>query len=145
MITISRETDYAVRVILHLALLEPGDRAVAQDIARARLIPRALVRRVVTRLAAAGLIITSRGSDGGIVLARPPENISLLDVVEAMEGPLGLNICVLDEAACPLVPTCAAHDEWAGARRVLAEYLGGITFAKLAGTTLSRRKEAPPT
>lgn len=132
MITISRETDYAARIILHLALQPPGSRATARQIAEQRLIPRALVRRVVTRLGVAGLIVTTRGTEGGIVLARPPEDITLLELVEALEGPLALNSCTVEPGACPLMPACTVHDAWVQARNVVRDALGGITFATLA-------------
>lgn len=131
MITISREADYAARVILHLTLQGPGSRVTAQQIAGQRLIPRALVRRVVTRLSAAGLVSTSRGSDGGITLARPPDQISLLEVVEAFEGPISLNICTIEPQACPLMPACTVHDAWTHARALLRQHLRQITFDKL--------------
>jgi Rrf2 family protein len=142
MITISRETDYAARVILHLTLLGPDAHTTAQQIAGQRLIPRALVRRVVTRLAAAGLIVTARGSDGGISLARSPEAISLVDVVEAMEGPLALNICTVSNSACPLTPACSVHDAWSGAREVLTAHMRQITFDRLAQGRSAPGKEA---
>ncbi len=131
MITISRETDYACRVILHLALLEPSCRTTAQQIAEERLIPRALVRRVVTRLSAAGLVITARGSEGGITLARPTCEISLLEVVETFEGPLALNRCAVEPAPCQLASVCTVHDAWVDARQVLRDHLQQITFEKL--------------
>ncbi len=132
MITINRETDYAARVLLHLALQEPGQRVTAQQIAERRLIPRALVRRVVSRLSAAGLVITMRGSEGGISLARPASQISLLDVVEAFEGPLALNACTVEPDVCPLIPVCTVHEAWVHARQLLRDTLAQITFDKLA-------------
>jgi Rrf2 family protein len=134
MLTISRETDYGARVILHLALAGPNSRTTSAQIAQQRLIPRALVRRVVTRLATAGLIVATRGSEGGITLARPAAQISLLDVVEAMEGPLALNRCTVEDTICPLIAVCTVHDAWVHARRVLRDHLGGITFAEMAQT-----------
>ena len=131
MITISRETDYACRVLLHLALQEPSCRATAQQIAEERLIPRALVRRVVTRLSAAGLVVTARGSDGGITLARPTSEISLLEVVETFEGPLALNRCAVAPVTCQLVGVCTVHDAWVDARQILRDHLRQITFEKL--------------
>lgn len=139
MITISRETDYAARVLLHLALQPPDARTTAQQIAQERLIPRALARRVVTRLAAANLILTSRGSEGGISLARPASEISLLEVVEAMEGPLALNRCAVEPGACPLEPTCTVHVAWMRARAVIRTHLQAITFDQLAG----KKEESP--
>lgn len=138
MISINRETDYAARVLLHLALQEPGTRVTAQQIAAQRVVPRALVRRVVSRLSAAGLVVTVRGSEGGISLARPTDQISLLDVVEAFEGPLVLNACTVEPNICPLIPVCTVHEAWVHARKLLRDTLAQITFDKLAN-----RKEVP--
>jgi Rrf2 family protein len=133
MITISRETDYAARVVLHLSLQEEGARATAQQIAGERLIPKALVRRVVTRLAAAGIIATTRGTEGGIELARPAAEISLLEVVEAMEGPLALNRCAVEPHTCPLSSACSIHEAWCQAKDIIRLHLDQITFEQLAG------------
>ena len=132
MITIKRETDYACRVILHLALLPEGARVTAQDIARRRIIPRAMVRRVITRLAAAHLVTTTRGQGGGLSLARPASEVSLLNVVEAMEGTLALNACVVDLHSCSLKKVCSVHAEWCRVRELVAAELGTATFDKLA-------------
>ena len=70
MFTIGRHTDYAARIVLHLACLEPGARVTAREIAVRRLIPPAFIRRIISRLSAAGLLTTTRGSGGGIALAR---------------------------------------------------------------------------
>jgi Rrf2 family protein len=132
MLTISRETDYAARIILHLALQSPTQRVTAQEIAHHRLIPPSLVRRLVTRLATAGLLATTRGIEGGIALARPAAQISLLDVVEAIEGPLVLNTCTEEPQFCPLMATCTVHEAWVRARRMLEAELRAVTFDQLA-------------
>jgi Rrf2 family protein len=132
MLSISRQTDYACRVILHLAMLPPGERVTAQGIAKRRLIPRAFVRRVITRLANAGLVTTARGVNGGLELARPASEISLLDVVQAMEGPLALNACVVNPQECPLMKVCSVHEAWVQARDALVAELSQSTFDELA-------------
>lgn len=132
MLSISRQTDYACRVILHLAMLPPGERVTAQGIAKRRLIPRAFVRRVITRLANAGLVTTTRGVNGGLELARPASEISLLDVVQAMEGPLALNACVVNPQECPLMKVCSVHEAWVQARDALVAELSQSTFDELA-------------
>ncbi len=144
MICISRETDYACRVLLHLALESPNARVTAREVARQRLIPRALVRRVATRLANARLITTTRGMGGGMALARPAAEISLLDVVQAMEGSIALNPCTLDTEACPLLKVCPVHKEWTRARRLLVAELRRATFDKLAqpGTSIQRSRRS---
>jgi Rrf2 family protein len=137
-LSISKQTDYACRVILHMAMLPSGERVTAQDIAKRRLIPRALVRRVITQLANAGLLTTTRGLNGGLELARPASEISLLQVVEAIEGPLALNACVVNPQECPLMQVCSVHETWVHTRQVLAAELSQSTFDKLArrGMTL---------
>jgi Rrf2 family protein len=136
MLAISRQTDYASRIILHLAMLPAGVRVTAAEIAEKRLIPPALVRRIVTTLAVAGLVKTTRGNLGGLALARPPAEISVLDVVQAMEGPVALNPCTIapgsDPDSCPLLPVCPVHEAWQAARRTLLRELGGTTFDRLA-------------
>lgn len=141
MLTISRETDYACRVILHLAMSPADIRVTAQEIAKKRIIPRALVRRVITRLGKAKLIKTMRGKRGGLALARSAAQISLLDVVEAMEGTIALNVCLLENKACPLIPVCPVHEGWDKARRLLRAELARATFDKLAtrGYRLNKR------
>jgi Rrf2 family protein len=133
MITISRETDYAARVILHLSLQGDGARATAQQIAAERLIPRSLVRRVVTRLASAGIIETTRGPEGGVALARSSAEISLLQVIEAMEGPIALNRCAVEPHTCPLSSACSVHEAWCRAKDIIRLHLHQITFEQLAG------------
>ena len=132
MIAISRQTDYACRVILHLALLPQGSRITAKEISKKRIIPRFLIRRIVTRLAKAHLLTTTRGKGGGLALAKPANHTSLLDVVEAMEGPLALNACTLDPKSCPLMKACPVHEEWVRARDLLSAELSQATFDKLA-------------
>lgn len=132
MIAISRQTDYACRIILHLAMLPASSRVTVQEIAKRRIIPRVLVRRLATQLAKARLLTTARGKGGGISLARLPSEISLLDVVEAMEGPLVLNMCTVNPQVCPLMEACPVHDEWVRARALLVEELGQATFDKMA-------------
>ncbi len=132
MFTIGRNTDYASRIVLHLACLEPGARVTAADIASRRLIPSAFIRRIVSRLSAVGVLATVRGSGGGIALARPAAQITLREVVEAFEGPLSLNVCVASPAVCPLAVTCPVQQAWVGATQHLAAFLTGVTFGDLA-------------
>lgn len=132
MLVINRETDYAARIVLFLARQPSGARTTAQEVARQCQVPRAIVRRVVTRLGSAGILASTRGVGGGISLARPPAEISLLDVVEAMEGPPILNLCVRDPQVCPLMEACTVHLAWVQASGLLTDFLRNTTFAKLA-------------
>ncbi len=108
----------------------------AAGIAEQRLIPPALIRRIVTSLAVARLVKTTRGNAGGVTLGRPAGEISLLEVVEAMEGPLALNACAIapvnDPDACPFIASCAVHAAWIDARAMLVREMSEMTFDKLA-------------
>lgn len=137
MIGIARHTDYAARVVLHLACLEPGAQVTIAEIASKRLLPGPFVRRVVGKLVAAGLLLTTRGMGGGVRLARPAAEISLLDVVAALEGGVALNHCVDNPRACPLAAACPVQRAWAEATRQLEATLGAVRFDQLA-TRLER-------
>lgn len=129
---ISRQTDYAARVVLHLAALGPGAQVQVKEIAARRLLPRAFVRRVVARLAAAGILRTVRGQRGGVSLARSAGAITLLDIVQSMEGGIVLNRCVSTPRACPLAVICPVQRAWTDATRTIERQLAGVTFARLA-------------
>lgn len=129
---VARHTDYAARIVLHLASLEPGSRVTIADIAARRLLPDPFVRRVLRRLVAVGILATSRGKGGGVRLARPASAISLLDVVTAMEGGLTLNRCVDHPMECPLTATCPVHQAWTDTTRKLETMLSAVSFDHLA-------------
>jgi Rrf2 family protein len=132
MVGISRQTDYAARLVLHLASLPEGTRASIAEIAEARLLPAPFVRRLIGGLAKAGILQTARGTGGGIALARPASDISLLDVVTALEGPIVLNQCLDGHHHCPLAHGCPIQTAWAEAARTLETHLAAVRFDALA-------------
>ncbi|MGV8042417.1 MAG: RrF2 family transcriptional regulator [Thermoanaerobaculaceae bacterium] len=132
MIGIARHTDYGARVVLHLACLEPGAQVTIAEVAEKRLLPAPFVRRVVGKLVAAGILVTARGMGGGVRLARPAAEISLLDVVRALEGGVTLNHCVDNPKACPLAAGCPVQQAWTGATRQLEASLEAVRFDQLA-------------
>lgn len=123
--------EYAIRAMVHLAGLEPGTIAQISDISKKWTIPEKFLRKIVARLCRAGLIKSHRGVHGGISLSRPPEKITLLEVVEEIEGPLALNRCLVEPDFCSRVSVCAVHDVWSETQGKLKEYLGSRTFADL--------------
>ena len=128
---IARRTDYASRIVLHLAGLGSGARVQIQEIAARRLLPAPFVRRVVAELSTAGILQTVRGTGGGVSLARPPGDISLLDVVRAIEGGIVLNQCTSKPRSCPLSATCPVQRAWTDVTDRTEEHLASITFADL--------------
>jgi Rrf2 family protein len=128
---IARRTDYASRIVLHLVGLGSGARVQIQEIAARRLLPAPFVRRVVAQLSAAGILQTVRGTGGGVSLARPPKEISLLDVVQAIEGGIVLNQCTSNPQICPLASTCPVQRAWVEVTSRTEDHLASITFADL--------------
>ncbi|MBI5444549.1 MAG: Rrf2 family transcriptional regulator [Deltaproteobacteria bacterium] len=134
MLSIKRETDYAVRTVLHLASVEEEARPQVRDVAALQLLPLSFIRRIVARLSSAGILATTRGMGGGIRLARPASQISLLDVVNAMEDGIVMNQCLDERHSCPLSSGCPAQMAWAEATVVLETHLAGIRFDALASS-----------
>jgi len=131
MIKINRQTDYAVRVILALSKKEAGKRFSTSQIGREMLIPPALLQRIVADLANGEFIITHAGRDGGIMLAREPKEITLLQVVEHFEGEISLSECILKPNECPFERKCPVHCQWVRLRNLLRNEMSGITFQNL--------------
>src|SRR4030066_1278696 len=97
---ITRQADYAMRAVLYLSKLGSDRRAATSQIAEEQHIPPSFLAKIVSQLSVAGLLQTSRGARGGVSLAPPPGAITLLDVVEAIDGPILLNECVSENSSC---------------------------------------------
>jgi Rrf2 family protein len=128
---ITRQADYALRAILYLAQLEPNQRAATSQIAEEQHIPPSFLAKIISQLSIAGLIHTSRGARGGVSLARPPEAISVLEVVEAIDGPIALNECSQSPSACPFGENCPLRSLWCGTQTELVEKLRKTNFSQV--------------
>jgi Rrf2 family protein len=127
---ITRQADYAVRAVLHLA--RNGDQRIATNmIAEEQHIPPSFLAKIVSQLSIAGLLHTSRGARGGVTLARDPKDISLLEVVEAIDGPIKLNECVGENSACSFDEACPLRPIWCEAHEELVSKLKGTNFADM--------------
>jgi Rrf2 family protein len=104
----------------------------ARDLGQLQGIPYPFARGIVTALATHGFIVTRRGPQGGVALARPPSDLNVLDVVEAMEGPTNLNLCTRDPDYCSRSGACFMHQIWLQADEVLKGFLRSQDFASLA-------------
>ena len=127
---ITRQADYALRAMLYLARLEPNQRAATRQIAEIQKIPPSFLAKIISQLSIAGLIHTSRGARGGVMLSRLPANINLLEVVEAIDGPIMLNECTLSPEACEFSGECPLHDIWCETQKELVGKLRATNFAK---------------
>jgi len=128
---ITRQADYAVRAALYLAGLNGAGRAPTSQIAREERIPPSFLAKIVSQLSVAGMVQTSRGARGGVALARDPKDISLLEVVEAIDGPITLNECVADPSVCAFGDDCPVHGVWRQAQEKLVAELSATSFADL--------------
>ena len=130
---ITRETDYAVRVVLCLAAQADLSSPVSTSAIAAEMgIPYRFLRRVVRRMTRERLIRTFRGKGGGIRLSRSPQRLSLYDVLRAID-PRGmkLNVCLLDQGTCTRKGTCAVHDAMEDLQSALEKNLRRVTFGRL--------------
>jgi Rrf2 family protein len=128
---ITRQADYAVRAVLYLARMENGERAATSMVAREQNIPPSFLAKIISQLSIAGLLHTSRGARGGVTLARAPKDISLLEVVEAIDGPIQLNECVGNDGACTFDEVCPVKPVWCDAQGQLVQRLKGTSFGDL--------------
>ena len=120
---LTNAADYAIRAMLHMACLPEDGVALRSDIARVHGIPSSFMAKILRSLVKAGLLRSTRGVHGGFALARPATEISLLDVVEAIEGPLGIVDCTQEPCACALADECPAHVVWANVQTQMATAL----------------------
>ncbi len=128
---ITRQADYAVRAVLHLARLGNTERAATSMIAEEQNIPPSFLAKIISQLSIAGLLHTSRGARGGVTLGREPGDITLLEVVEAIDGPIQLNECVGEDGICLYEDKCPLRPVWCDAQDELVARLRGTNFAQL--------------
>jgi len=117
--------------VLHLARMPNSERAATSTVAREQNIPPSFLAKIISQLSIAGLLHTSRGARGGVTLARDPREITLLEVVEAIDGPIQLNECVANEGACTFDENCPIKPVWCDAQEELVTRLRGTNFADL--------------
>jgi Rrf2 family protein len=129
---VTRETDYAVRTVLYLA--RNGSRlASVTEIAHAMHIPKSFLAKLLQRLVRSHLLMSSRGVNGGFQLAQKPSEITLLSIMEAVQGPAGINVCAIDSRRCRMSTACVVHPVWVEIRKEVEKRLKRETIAKLIG------------
>lgn len=129
---ITRETDYAIRAVLCLALHGDEGAISTTTVATEMEIPYRFLRRILLRLVEEGLVVSTRGKQGGLRLARPAAAISLRDVVYAVDPEtVTLNICLLDSESCSRAAYCVVHAELARIQALLNQQFADVTLASL--------------
>jgi Rrf2 family protein len=129
---ISRKIDYGLRAMIYLASIAPGAVVPFREIARRMAVPEDFLAKILKQLVDQGLVQSTRGPHGGYALARPADDISFLQVIEAVEGPVALNVC-LDDEGCGRSASCTMVGVWReGQEKMLEVY----RQAKLSGLRL---------
>lgn len=129
---LTREADYALRTMLEVATQPFGEITTTTQVSRHRLVPLPFARKIVPRLAAAGLLRTRRGKGGGLMLARRPDEISLMAVIDAASSnAIAINRCVLRPETCPLQPTCPVHEVCRLVRDEMVQLLGSVRLSDM--------------
>ncbi|HVM75600.1 MAG TPA: Rrf2 family transcriptional regulator [Candidatus Saccharimonadales bacterium] len=133
---ITRATDYAVRVMVHLASAPHGQKYPLNELAVATGVQESFLSKILQRLVHQGMLLSQRGSGGGFVLNRAPDQVTLLDVIEAIEGPTQLNHCIGEDGHCSRKEWCGVSPTWDRAQLALTQVLSGVSIAQLAEETL---------
>lgn len=143
MFRLSRGAEYAVRGVLYLSLnYDEGKVSVIEEISEAQDVPVAYLAKIFQKLSKRGFVKSFKGQKGGFTLAKPPKDIGLLDIIEAMEGPIFLNRCLIHAGYCPRDQVCPVHDVWIGAQQKLVDYLKSCDFEQLAVAAREKQERA---
>jgi len=131
MLRMSKLTDYGLVLLTHMAQDGAPQRTALELAGRSR-VPLPTVSKILKELSKCGLVASHRGRHGGYTLARPPDQISVAEVVEALEGPVALTECSTTDGGCSLEPVCLAKRHWGPISRAIQRTLSRLTLAALA-------------
>lgn len=131
MFQVSRRADYAIRIAVELGLQADGTCLPSRRISRRTGVPKAFLHKITADLVKANIVKTFAGPSGGVALAQPPDDITLLHLVEAIEGPVCLNVCLLRPQECPRDIICSAHTVWGRLQALVTAELRAVTLADL--------------
>ena len=129
---LTRKGEYAIRGIVYLAGKPYGEIALVTEIAEKTDVSPAFLAKIFQSFAKVGLVRSYRGTGGGFVLGRPAAQITLREVVEAVEGPILPNRCIIGEGHCSKSHTCAVHPVWKRVQEQVTSILDGVTIEELA-------------
>lgn len=131
---------YAIRAMSHLAMIRPDGYVLLDELCQGTDLPRHFVAKIFQELVRHGLLTSAKGRGGGFALARKPDKITLHDIVKAIDGVEAIDQCLVGMARCDDKQPCPQHDEWAGIRCEIRDFLQNTTLTKMS-TTLERKLE----
>ena len=132
MLRLSKKADYALIAMKHLAQKAGSQSTSAREIAEQYDIPIELLAKVLQRLVRTGLLVSTQGTRGGYMLSRAPKAISVVDVVQAIDGPFTVTACSTEKVDCEQYSKCSVRDSlWQIRERIVAA-LGTVTLSEMA-------------
>jgi len=131
MIRITKQTDYGIVLLTHLAA-QPERQYNAPELAAEAHLPLPMVSKILKLLARENLLLSHRGVKGGYSLARQPEAISMAEIISALEGPIAITECISVEGDCSHEPLCPVRSNWRRINQAVRSALAGITLAEMA-------------
>lgn len=129
---LTRGGEYGIRGVLYLAQQEEGKVSMLSAIAKAQDVPPRFLAKIFQALAKGGVVKSHRGAKGGFSLAKPASDITIKDVIEAVEGPIYLNVCLAAPGECSRQALCPIHSVWEEAQEKMMSVLNRKNFAELA-------------
>lgn len=132
MMQVSRKVDYALRATIYLSLQPPERPVSVKEIAGRRRIPQKFLEKIIQDLIRARIVHSHRGAHGGYTLARSPNEVSFRDVIEAVEGPISINVCVTEQTECSVLASCNMQRVWQEGQRRMLEFFADTSLADLA-------------
>ena len=138
MFQVSRRADYAVRIMIELALAGEKQRLPARIVSQRTGVPKAFLHKITVDLVKASLVVTYTGTGGGLALAQPAHQINLLHIIEATEGPITINICLIRPDECPRQAVCPAHNVWDNLQQLIINQLTAVYLHTLAAEAKTR-------
>ena len=142
---IRRNTDYALRIMVHLARGRDGEAISARQLAEAEGVPAQLASKLLQQLSGAGLVQSRMGKLGGFSLKKPAGEVSLAEMIAVIQGPVSLSGCAARENVCPIQNRCRICGKLGILQAQMDETLTSITLAELAGESVAAAGEPPQT
>jgi Rrf2 family protein len=136
---LTRAADYAVRVMIFLATCPKGERQLLPRLAAATGVSQSFLSKVLQTLVHAEMVGSWRGQSGGFELLERGYNATVREVIEAIDGPVHLNVCMISGHSCARQVWCPAHPVWVRAQQAMLDVLGAAQISELAATALDAK------
>ena len=129
---LSQKADYAIRMMVDLACMSNNQRTTVGEITQRQDVAEPFMAKITSQAAVAGLVVTHRGTGGGLALAQPADSITMLQIIEAIDGPMTFNRCTFEPSRCPRLNKCAMNPIWEKAQQQLKALLSNTLLSEIA-------------